>query len=60
VTGDDFAIIQLLTDVSLSTLKQRLTGYSMVIIDEAQKIRTIGNTIKLIVDNIPDVQVVAT
>lgn len=60
VTGDDFSIVQLLTNVSLVTLQQRLYGYKTVIIDEAQKIRTIGNTIKLIVDNIPEIQVIAT
>jgi hypothetical protein len=32
----------------------------MVITDEAQKIKNIGNTIKMIVDNIPNIQVVAT
>lgn len=60
VTGDDFSVVQLLTNVSLATLRQRLQWYNLVIIDEAQKIQTIGNTIKLIVDNISDVQVVAT
>jgi predicted AAA+ superfamily ATPase len=60
VTGDDFSIVQLLTNVSLVTLHQRLQGYTLVVIDEAQKIQTIWNTLKLIVDNIPEVQVIAT
>jgi uncharacterized protein len=60
VTGDDFSIVQLLTNASLATLKERVAWYRLVIIDEAQKVRTIGNTIKLMVDNIPEVQVIAT
>jgi uncharacterized protein len=60
VTGDDFSVVQLLTNASLATLKEWVKGYRIVIIDEAQKIRTIGNTIKLMVDNILDVQVIAT
>ena len=60
VTGDDFSIVQFLTNISLVKLEQRLKGYRILIIDEAQKIKEIGNTIKLIVDNIPDIQVIAT
>ena len=53
-------MVQLLTNASLTTLQQRTRGYKLIIIDEAQKISTIGNTLKLIVDNIPEVQVIAT
>jgi len=60
VTGDDFSVVQFLTNASLVTLQQWTVWYTTVIIDEAQKIQTIGNTIKLIVDNIPHVQVIAT
>lgn len=60
VTGDDFSVVQFLTNISLAQLEQWTNWYHTIIIDEAQKIRTIGNTIKLIVDNIPHVQVIAT
>ena len=60
VTWDDFSIVDFLNNISLTKLKDWLNGYSMVIIDEAQKIKNIGNTIKMIVDNIPNIQVVAT
>ena len=60
VTWDDFSVVQLLTNASLATLQQRTRGYKLIIVDEAQKISTIGNTIKLIVDNIPEVQIIAT
>ena len=44
-----------------STLLQSMIGKSdMLIIDEAQRIENIGLCIKLIVDNIPDVKVIAT
>jgi predicted AAA+ superfamily ATPase len=60
VTGDDFSVVQFLTGISLVKLEQWLKGYRILIIDEAQKIKEIGNTIKLIVDNIPEIQVIAT
>jgi predicted AAA+ superfamily ATPase len=49
-----------LTDVSSTELKQFIGKKKILFIDEAQRIRNIGVTIKLIVDNIPDIQVIAT
>ncbi len=52
--------MQFLSQISLVKLEQWLKNFRILIIDEAQKIKDIGNTIKLIVDNIPEVQVIAT
>ncbi len=52
--------MQFLSQISLVQLEQWLKNFRILIIDEAQKIKDIGNTIKLIVDNIPEVQVIAT
>ncbi len=41
-------------------LKQMIGNNKLLVIDEAQRINNIGITIKLIVDNIPDVQVIVT
>ncbi len=60
VTGDDYSLIDFLRSPSLLTLQNRVKWYRMVIIDEAQKIPAIWNIIKMMVDNIPNVQVVAT
>ena len=60
VTWDDFFTVEFLSNISLPQLQLWVKNYKTVIIDEAQKIKNIGNTIKLMVDNIPEVQVIAT
>ena len=58
--GDDPSDRSALTDVSLTRLKLILGNSKSVIIDEAQKIPLIGNTIKLITDQMPGVKIIAT
>jgi predicted AAA+ superfamily ATPase len=44
-----------------STELQRLLGLNtLIVIDEAQRVKNIGITLKLLVDNFPDIQVIAT
>lgn len=49
-----------LTDPTSTQLKQMFGDVRLVVIDEAQRINNIGITLKLAVENIPDVQVIAT
>lgn len=49
-----------LTDVSSTELKEIIGQKKVIFIDEAQRVRNIGLTLKLIVDNLPDRQVIAT
>ena len=49
-----------LTEPTSTQLKQLFGDASLVIIDEAQRIKNIGITLKLAVENIPDVQIIAT
>ncbi|MBL7826274.1 MAG: ATP-binding protein [Saprospiraceae bacterium] len=49
-----------LSNASLSTLKQLTGAAKLVVIDEAQRIKNIGLTLKLFTDEMPEVQVVAT
>ncbi|HHS14206.1 MAG TPA: ATP-binding protein [bacterium] len=49
-----------LTDVTSTGLKQLAGGKRMVFIDEAQRVKNIGITLKLFVDQLPGVQVVST
>lgn len=49
-----------LTDKTSTELINYIGNRKMVIIDEAQRIRNIGLTIKLLVDNVPDRQIIAT
>lgn len=57
---DDPTVRTILQDINLNTLK-RLTGNNkIVVIDEAQRIQGIGLTLKLITDNIQDVQLLVS
>lgn len=60
VSGDDSDIRELLSDTSATTLKTIIGKNKIFFIDEAQRITNIGLTLKLITDQIKDVQVIAT
>ena len=60
VIGDDITIHQALGSQSLNTLKTFCEGYDLIAIDEAQKIPNIGASMKLMVDNIPGIHIIAT
>jgi len=49
-----------LTEVTSTALKELIGRRKIVFIDEAQRVKNIGITLKLFVDNFPDRQVVAT
>ena len=57
---DEPEVQTLLTDTNVAKLRTIIGNNELVVIDEAQKVNNIGLTLKLIVDNIKDVQVVAT
>ena len=59
-TGDDFEVRSMLSNVTLATLKSLIGKSRLLVIDEAQRIINIGLCIKMIVDNIPGVKVIAT
>ena len=43
-----------------TALKHFLGGKKLVVLDEAQKIRDIGSKLKLLIDNYPEMQIIAT
>ena len=49
-----------LSDTNVAKLNMLIGGHKLLVIDEAQKVDDIGTTLKLIVDNFKDVQVIAT
>ena len=57
---DEPDIRQAMENVTTDQLKSLIGKNKLILIDEAQKVENIGLTIKLIVDNINDVQVIAT
>lgn len=49
-----------LTDATVTSLTNLIGSNTLVIVDEAQRVKNIGLTLKLIVDNIPNAQVIAS
>jgi uncharacterized protein len=60
ISGDDGYIREVLSNTSVTTLKTIIGKNKILFIDEAQRIINIGLTLKLITDQIKDVQVIAT
>lgn len=60
VTGDDLMIHQVLGSQYLNEIKSFCEGYGLIAIAEAQKIPNIGVAIKMMVDQIDGIRVIAT
>jgi uncharacterized protein len=60
LNADESTVRQLFEELSVPKIKQIIGKHKILVIDEAQLINDIGRCIKLIVDNIKDVQVLAT
>lgn len=58
--ADDPVVKAQLTDANISALKLLTAGYKIVVIDEAQQVKNIGKTLKLITDHISDVQLMVS
>lgn len=59
-SGDDADVRTLLANPTATMLRQYIGAAKTLVIDEAQRIENIGLCIKLIVDQIPGVKVIAT
>ncbi len=59
-SGENIQIQSLFSSRDFNALKEFVQGYELVAIDEAQKIKNIGEGIKIIVDQMPNVSVIAT
>lgn len=57
---DEPEVRTLLTDTNMQTLRGTIGKYKIVLIDEAQRVKNIGLTLKLIIDNFPHVQLLIT
>jgi len=58
--GDDLPTQQLLSLLEADRIREYLEGYELFAIDEAQYVPDIGKALKIIVDQIPGMHVVAT
>jgi predicted AAA+ superfamily ATPase len=60
INGDDITARQFLESQSVEKLKDFVGRHEYLIVDEAQYVRNIGINLKLIVDHIPGIKVIAT
>jgi predicted AAA+ superfamily ATPase len=60
VSGDDIIVQEFLSSRSVEKLKAFVGASRLLIVDEAQRIRDIGLNLKIIVDHIAGIRVVAT
>lgn len=58
--GDDLPTQQLLSARDVSHIQEYLEGYELFAIDEAQYVPDIGHALKIIVDQVPNIRVIAT
>jgi predicted AAA+ superfamily ATPase len=60
LNADRLEVRRQLTDASMATLVRLCGNARLVVIDEAQRVKNIGMTLKLFTDELPHIQVVAT
>jgi predicted AAA+ superfamily ATPase len=58
--GDDSVVMDILANANTETLKSIIGDYKYVFIDEVQRIPNVGLKLKIIVDQIKDVQVIVS
>lgn len=59
-TGDDIKIQNILSSSDVEIIKSYAENYELIAIDEAQKIPNIGQGLKILVDHIPGIRIIAT
>ena len=59
-SGDNIQLQQILGSQDFSKIKDYVSGYELIAIDEAQNIPNIGMGLKIIVDEIPGIKIIAT
>ncbi|MBN2858159.1 MAG: ATP-binding protein [Candidatus Delongbacteria bacterium] len=59
-TGEDSDLKQVFGSQSVNTMKNFFGGYDLVVIDEAQMIPDVGIGLKILVDQIKDIKVIAS
>ena len=60
LSGDDISTHALLENMTAARFRQLLKGKRLLVIDEAQRIKDIGLRLKLVTDQIKEVQIIAT
>jgi len=60
VNADEYRYIDILSSRDLRQLRDLTGGYELLFVDEAQRIPEIGINLKIMVDQLPDLRVIAT
>jgi len=60
VNGDDIVVRQYLESQSIEKLRDFVGNHAMLLVDEAQYIRQIGLNLKILVDHLPSLRIIAT
>ena len=60
LNGEDYDVANVLSSLRQETLKNLVSGFEFLFIDEAQNIPKIGQNLKLLVDTNPDIAVFVT
>jgi predicted AAA+ superfamily ATPase len=59
-SGDNIRIRNILNSEDFNLIREYASGYDLIVIDEAQQIEGIGRGLKIMVDQIPHLKIVAT
>ena len=59
-SGDDIIVQELIGSSDFARIKKYAAGYDLIAIDEAQKIKNVGQGLKIMVDEIPGIKIIAT
>lgn len=59
-SGDDIRIQELIGSADVARIKEYAKGYDLIAIDEAQKIKNIGQGLKIMTDEIAGLKIIAT
>lgn len=59
-SGDNIKIQQILNSQNFSKIIEYASGYKLIVIDEAQRIPNVGMGLKILVDQVPNIKIIAT
>jgi len=58
--GEDAVLKEVINSGNIASMKAAFSGYEIVFIDEAQMIPDVGTALKIMVDHIPEIKIIAT
>ncbi|MDH5603622.1 MAG: ATP-binding protein [Cyclobacteriaceae bacterium] len=59
-TGDDITLREILSSQNKELIISTFRGYNLIVIDEAQRVPQIGWGLKLLIDHLPGIRIIAT